>query len=151
MSGVPTDVGAVVKNMFSIAYGFTAGDGEDGVEQNGIFVDRQDFMSMEATVIVTATLTATETATIRIRLADATTVGGTGVAAYEDANAPDDLVLTGGGGGTTETGELSFDVNLKPANQFVRIEVTITLSKADTDVTVAGGVLTLGGPVEAPV
>lgn len=145
------------------AHAIAAGLG-DNIETDGADVDRlpkgldvaERFDSAVVAAFVRATLAATETATVTITIQDApedaTTPDTAGT--YADVAAalqPTALVLTGGGGGTTETGVIDHNIRLSGLRRFVRIQVLIDLSAGVTDIGSYGAGWVLGGPQVMPV
>ena len=133
-----------------------AGSGADGTEQFGTALDRlalgtltRLYFSCLVSVVVTAVLAATDTATIVAKLQESVDLAFTAPIDFEDPNntvaATGTLVLTGGGGGTTERGVLQFNVNLMTAQRFLRVAVTPTLSAATVDTAAIAGEIVFGG------
>lgn len=133
-----------------------AGSGADGTEQFGTAQDRlalgslaRLYFSCLVSVVVTAVLAATETATIVAKLQESVDLAFTLPIDFTDPNdsvaATGTLVLTGGGGGTTERGVLQFNVNLMTAQRFIRMAVTPTISTATVDTAAIAGALVFGG------
>lgn len=145
----PQHLGTYIKNELGLApISITAGDGDDGVAQEGPAVNRLDFYSAVVGVPVTSTLAEGETATIEAEVQDSAD-GSTGWKDHGDA--AEELVLTGDTGGSTETGIVELDVDLKAAKKYVRAVVTVTLSASETDTAGFAAIVALGGSVEKPV
>jgi len=134
-----------------------AGGAGDNTETNGAEFDRlppgpddaQRYDSAAVAIFAQATLTATETATLTATIQHTDVTGG----AFADipaADQPTPLVLTGGGGGTTEQDALKFAVRLSKLKRFVRVQVLIDLSAGATDVGAYGGGFVAGGAAVVP-
>lgn len=115
----------------------TAGGSGDGTEVDGPYFDRKSadrgpYGSAKLVIAYRAALTQDATLTLAVKIQDATSAGGAGVAdfgaAYDAAT-----VATGGAGGSTETGTVEFDFDLTNAREFIRARVTPNLSAANTD------------------
>jgi len=56
------------------------------------------------------------------------------------------VVLTGAsGGGTAELFEQKFDVDIRGADDYIRVQATPNMDATDTDTAILGGVIVLGG------
>jgi hypothetical protein len=60
------------------------------------------------------------------------------------------VVATGGGGGTTESGMIEVNVSLRGAGRYVRLNITPTLSAANTDTVRVVGSVIFGGANRLP-
>lgn len=127
----------------------TAGGAGDGVEVDCAYVDRRGFASMKAVIVYTATLSAGETLSIAANLQD--DADGVGVGADYGTALANTVVATGGAGGSTETGVVELDVDLRGAKQFTRLQFTPDLSAANTDTAEIAAVYVLGGSADDPV
>jgi hypothetical protein len=110
----------------------TAGGTGDATEVNGAFINCTGVSSLSVLVPFTATLAAGETLSLAANLQDASDLAGTGAADYGTAAAAT-VVATGGVGGTTETGMATFEVDITGADNFVRVQLTPSMSAANTD------------------
>lgn len=147
-----TDLSAAIFPIAGHGANGVAAGANDAVEQDGVWALHRGYMSAELVVTVLATLGAAETATIIGNAQDATDDAGAGAADFGDV--PATLVLTGGGGGTTELGVLRIPLNLRTARGYIRGQYTIDLSAASLDVFESTVVYVLGGadvePAAAP-
>lgn len=147
---IPTGLGSSVKGILALApMQITAGDANDGVAQNGPAIDRLGYDSAVLVVPVSAALAEAATLTINARLQESAD-GSTGWVDIPGA-VTSNLVLTGGVGGSTESGLLELNVNLRPCKRYVRAVITGDLSAATTDTQRFGAVLILGGSAVEPV
>ena len=153
------EVGESLKNDGFVAAGAIAAGLGDNVAVVGPVIDRLPqidgdqparFDSCVVTSAMRATLGAADLATLTILVEEADLVGGP-FAAIPVALAPPDLVLTGGGGGTTEVGGHSHDLRLSPRKRFLRLTTTVDLSAGAADIASYGALLVLGGADRAPV
>jgi hypothetical protein len=143
----PQHLGDYVDVKYVHVNDVTAGGADDGVEKDGVGIDRQDFYSGVLAVPIEAVLTESATATVSVTIQESADNSS-----FSDIdNQPDDLVLTGGTGGSTETGILEHDLDLKALDQYVRAQITVTMSEASGDTAVYGAALALGGSVKKPV
>lgn len=145
------DNAAYLTPVFAAAeYDLTAGAGSGDSEQTLATVDRLTAFdnvrhaSATAIVMATATLAATETLTI------------TGIWEHSADNSTwaeigtDEtlLTLTGGAGGSTETGTGKLNINLAEADQYVRFKQTSDLSASGTDTAKVSSVYVFTAPSE---
>lgn len=116
-------------------YDLVAGAGTDNVEQTCATVDRMtafdNIRHASATAVVAATATLAEGETL--------TVSGIWEHSDDDSNWTEIgedvtmITLTGGSGGSTETGAAVLGINLVEADQHVRFKYLPDLSADDTD------------------
>lgn len=114
----------------------TAAGAGDATEVNGAWQSRKGTkgIAMSAKLVISYTTTLAQGATLSFagNFQDADTVGGSGAADFGDAVA-EKIVATGGTGGSTVTGTVEIDINLSPAREFVRAQMTPNLSAGATD------------------
>ena len=111
--------------------------------------DAQRYDSAAVAVFAQATLGDGETATLTATIQHADLSGG----AFADipvADQPAPLVLTGGGGGTTEKDTLKHGVRLSRLKRFVRVQVLIALSAGAAAIGSYGGGFVAGGAAVVP-
>ena len=101
-------------------------------------------------VFASATLTDAATLTLSdLTVETASDDQGTSARALEaDASTP--FVLTGGTGGSTETGVFRLDVDFEGADTFVRFKYVPAFSRSDTDTANLFSGFVLGGPEVIP-
>jgi hypothetical protein len=146
----PTDLGAEVKSVLALApVQFVAAGTGDGTAQNGPAIDRTGYQSAVLSVPAAATLAEGKKLTLAVKLQH-NSVSTAEDAGWADFASADNLVLTGGTGGTTESGLVELDVNLAGAKQYVRAVITGDLDATATDTQRFGAVLTMGGASELP-
>ncbi|KZC99698.1 MULTISPECIES: hypothetical protein [unclassified Thalassospira] len=145
------DNAAYLTPVFAAAeYDLTAGAGTDNTEQTWATIDRLTAFdnvrhaSAVATVAVTATLAEGETS-ITTGIWEHSVDGSTWVEIGTDTTM---LTLTGGSGGSTETGAADLNINLAEANQYVRFKQTTDLSASGTDTAKVSGVYIFSAPSE---
>lgn len=144
------DIGSYIKGANALnGQVITAGAGNDGVEQNGHWIDRSKALSAKLIISFSAVLSEAETLSIAANFQDASDSAGSGVADYGDALA-NAVVATGGVGGSTEVDVVELDVDLSSADLFVRGQITADLSAAGVDTVDLAAVLVLGGYNELP-
>ncbi len=145
------DIGSIVEGKFALIPNVvTAGAAGDGTEQDGAWIDRDDRNSVTVVVPYSATLAQGATLILAANIQDATASDGTGASDFGDAYAAA-VVATGDTGGSTETGEIELNIDLGPANRYIRVQVTPTLSAADTDTVALAGVAVLSGARTYPI
>lgn len=93
-----------------------------------------------------ATLAATKTLAVSARIL----TSADGSAWTEAVGATSIVTLTGGAGGSTESGAGRIGVSLEYCSQFVRVEVTPDLSAANTDTAILFGLAVFGGVSRLP-
>lgn len=129
----------------------TAGGGADGVAQNGLTIDRNDIvpvaLSALAVVIGHAALGAAETAQVAISVQDS--ADGVDWDDY-DAGPPDDYAAVTTAENADGTHVFTRKIQLGGARRYVRIQVTATMSAADTDTLALSAALVVGGFDELP-
>ncbi|WP_431856609.1 hypothetical protein [Azospirillum sp.] len=131
-------------------YDLTAGAGSDNAEQTCAALDLRDDFGTKRFGTAIAIIAATAT------LAVAATLVVTGIWEHSDDGATyteigtDEtmLTLTGGAGGSTETGAAALGCNLAEAKRFVRFKEKPNLSAADTDTAKVSVVYVLSSPSE---
>lgn len=128
----------------------TAGSVSDGAEHLCEVLDLRDdfgtkrFGSLTAVVTATATLAATKTLVVT-GIFEQSPDGVT----YEEIGTDKTLLtLTGGAGGSTETGAAVLGCNLAEAERHVRFKPTPNLSAANTDTAEIGVAYVLTSPSE---
>ena len=137
----------------------TAGGAADGVEQDGIALDRINYSSVLASVPVSATLADGETAIVEVRLKTCATSDGTFKYVKADGTLTATIgdavtataTLTGGTGGSTETAVLELRATLNGAEKYIKVSEEVTFSAASTDTAVLGAVAIMGARCEVPV
>lgn len=129
------------------------GGGADGVIQNGTTIDRLAYNSPESAVVfvpVTATLTADKTAIVLVGIEDSP--DDSTWTAYTDFTGTATITLTGGLGGTTESGVIELDLDLLAADRYFRVNTTTTLNEnGGTDVALVSNCIVLGGSDTLPL
>jgi hypothetical protein len=128
----------------------TAGTSFSGTAITGTAIDRlalNNPLSLVVNVNVASNLTATKTMTVHTVIQHAP--DGTTWTTYTQPNgvAPIDLVQSATG---ANVGIQTTNVDLSGAHEFVRIQVTPTLSASGTDTGVVAATLIFGGEAEQP-
>jgi hypothetical protein len=141
-----------------IAEVITAGAGNDNVEVNGPAIDllalanqgKRKFHSCKVMIAWSAALGAAETLTIAANLQTATDSGfSAGLADLTPAFAS--AIVQSGGAGGTFNGVTEFSVGLEQAKQYVRLQSTANLSRANTDTVAIAAIIVMGGADVEPV
>lgn len=152
MSLFPNDIDGQlsVKNAVVIPT-ITAGGTGDNTEVDGLAIDRKNATSMSVGIVAKAVLAATKTLVVNLTLqdsADGSTFADV-AAALQPGGAADSavLTLTGGAGGSTESGVYQLGVNLASLRRYVRVQVKPDLNATGTDTATVAGVIALGGLV----
>ncbi len=143
------NIGAQVKSVLAFNHdAIIAGAGNDGILQNGRGVNRANHLSCVLAVLVSAVLASTETVSITAQLQDS---ADDGVAdAYADYGDP--LAITEvAADGADENGEVELDVNLSGAKQWIRANITITMSAGSLDTSETMALFTFGPEQEGPI
>lgn len=130
----------------------TAGAGNDGVEVDGASIQRTGLSggpgnSAKFLIPYSTTLADTETLTVAANIQDSP--AGSSWTDFGTAFAS--AVLHTSSGGSTHTGVVELDVDLTAADDYIRIQVTATLSASGTDTVSLGAVAVIGGQQEQPV
>ncbi len=131
----------------------TAGTTVSGQEVNGFIVDRLAFndliLSVKVAIPFNLALSTADTGTLAARLQHSLTTASTAFADFADKDGSTNNSVV-----TTTAGPLDsileFDVDLSSARQFVRVQVTPTLSSSVTDTLDYAGVLVFGGGDNIP-
>lgn len=144
------DVGAYLKSEYGGFVSVTAGGGGDGSEVSGPWVDVGGAETAKVILGYTTTLAENATLSLAANLQDATDSSGTDSADY-GSGVSSTVVATGGTGGTTETGSMELDFNLRSANGYIRNQFTPTMSASSADTASVMSVVVLGGGNELPV
>lgn len=172
------DIGAQLVSAGEVAFDaetIVAAAGNDNQPISGNVIDRlvtgrSLALSCKLAVPFTTTLTQSATLSLALKLQHDTVVGmGTaaslkatratlrkadGTSTALTLNGSGELastvIATGGSGGSTERGVVEMDVDLGPANEFLRPVRTLDLSAGSVDTVAAGGNLVLGGPNVIP-
>lgn len=151
----------------------TAGAGKDGVAQTGEIINRSETLTVDGITTranydyanfianLSATLAEDETAifTLRLKTSDSATFASgvkflTEEWELETANTnavTATKTLTGDTGGSTETGVLNLKALLDSCLAYVRVEITCTLSAADTDTAILSVVGNFGDSQNSPL
>lgn len=141
------NIGAYIKSVLAFNHdAIIAGAGDDGVLQNGRAVNRLNYLSCVLTVVVSAVLASSETVSITAQLQDSAD-GSTGWANYGDPLAITEVAADG----ADENGEVELDVNLSGAKQYIRANITITMSAGATDTSETMAMFTFAGEHERPI
>ncbi len=145
------NIGAWVRGLFAFSnLTVTAGDAADGVAQNGVSIDREDFTSVflsgKLMVNANVTIASSDTVTLRARFEDSADNAAWAAYQAEPGGDPADVVMS-----ATDTFVQEFDVNLAGARRYVRCVLTATLSEADTDTVALAATLVVGGSAEVPM
>ena len=130
-----------------------AGAGTDNAEQNGAFVDRKDYTSVDVYLAFTATLAAAATLTLVANLQDSAD-GSNGIADFTlgGKSVPSTVIATGPGGGGTVTGLVYLGRwDLTMAKRFVRVQFTTDLSASGTDTASVAAFYSFNGGRELPI
>lgn len=151
MTSPSRDIGAYIKSGLSVVpqSAVTAGSSLDGSEITGTAFDRlsltsEPYLSAKVVIPYTSALSAGETATIVANVQDSV-ASSAGWADYDDKDGS--TANTANLSTAALSGTLEFDIDLSRAKQYVRIQLTPTISSTATDtVTVGGGVFIFGGP-----
>lgn len=141
------DFGALHTERFVSAHAATAGAGTDNSEQTGASIDRTGYLSGTAAIAWTATLASGATLSLTVKEQESADGSTWDTATTVHAAA---VVATGESGGSTETGITRVKVNLSGKKKYVRYNVTSDLSAANTDTSVYGALMILGGADEHP-
>ncbi len=131
----------------------TAGTTADAQERNGSIIDRLAFndliLSCKVALPYNMALSTADTGTLAANFQDSDTTASTAFADYADKDGSTGVSVvrtTAGPLGSI----LEFDVDLSSAKQFVRVQVTPTMSSTATDTIDVGGVLIFGGGDNIP-
>lgn len=133
------DPAAISHGVYALAStSATAGGSGDATEVNGATINTAALTARPNGVVffvpVTATLAQAETITLTANLQDSAD-GST----WADITTPAVLLtLTGGSGGSTETGCVKLGFDVSRARQYLRVQATPNLSAANTDTAVMG-------------
>ncbi len=146
------DNAAYLTPVFAAAeYDLTAAAGTDNSEQTWATIDRLTTFdnvrhaSAAAVVMATATLGEDETLTVSGIWEHSDDEGSTWTEIGTDTTL---LTLTGGSGGSTETGTGKLNINLAEADGQVRFKQTPDLSASGTDTAKVSGVYIFSAPSE---
>lgn len=128
----------------------TAGDGSDGVPQDGITLDRNAFvpLCLSAMLVLTAVAAlndGVDTAEISVTFQDS--ADGVSWDTY-NAGPPSPVATTISEDGTSC---IAVKAQLGGARRYVRAQVTASLSRANTDTVTLTGVWIVGGADELPI
>mgnify|MGYP000246303203 CR=1 FL=1 len=147
MSSLGKDLKGETTSKFALtSTAVTAGGTGDATEIDGASIDTTALGVKAQSVLFSipcrAVLGATQTLTVIGNLQDSADNS-----TWADINDSATLLtLTGGSGGTTETGVARMGFDLTRARRYVRCQVTPDLNRANTDTAVIGaGVATFGG------
>ncbi|AUN31953.1 hypothetical protein [Niveispirillum cyanobacteriorum] len=125
----------------------TAGGSGDNTAANGATINVSTFPSgrqESVAFLIPARAVLAAAATLTVSAKIQTSDDGSG---WVDVVAPTTvLTLTGGSGGTTETGVGKIGVSLEYCGTYVRVVVTPDLSAANTDTASVSSVAVFGGP-----
>ncbi|MGC2853950.1 hypothetical protein ACM64Y_00610 [Novispirillum sp. DQ9] len=143
------DDAALMTPVFAKAeYDLTAGAGTDNTEQTCATIDMQTdfdavrFQSGTAVVTATAALAADKTLIVS-GIWEHSENNSTWVEIGSDVTM---LTLTGGAGGSTETGAAALGINLAEANRYVRFKFLADLSATGTDTAKVASAYVLTSP-----
>ena len=153
------DVGAKLKGFNAVnAATVTAGTGADGTEVNGFIYDRLTpggtnkslYQSAKVIIQYDGNLGADgNSLTIASNLQHSDSTASTSFADFADIDGSTGVSVTQtratGGGNSTPSGVLEYDVDLSQAKRYVRVQLTPTLSASATDTVDYGCVMVLGG------
>lgn len=152
MSLFPNDIdGQLSQKLGVVIPTITAAGTGDNTEVDGPSIDRQNATSMSVAIVAKAVLAATKTLVVKATVqdsADGVTFADV-AAALQPGGAANSTVmtLTGGAGGSTESGVYQLGVNLSSLKRYVRIQVLPDLNATGTDTATVAGVVSLGGLV----
>jgi hypothetical protein len=145
------DDAALMTPAFCLAeHDLTAGGAGDNAEQTGAALDlltdfdTKRFASLTLALAVTATLAEAATCTVSAIFEHS----DDGVTYAEIGSDETVLTLTGGAGGSTETGAAVLGCNLAEAKRYVRAKFTANLSAVNTDTAKVASVYLLTSPTE---
>ncbi len=131
----------------------TAGTTADGQERNGFIIDRLAFndliLSCKVTLPYNMVLSTADTGTVAANFQDSASSASTAFADYADKDGSTGVSVVRTTAGPLDS-ILEFDVDLSSARQFVRVQVTPTMSSTATDTLDIGGVLVFGGGDNIP-
>lgn len=151
MHSLARDLAAEIHAAYAVANTpATAGGAGDGVEIVGITIDQVALPTRFESVcfLVNARAVLAAAATLTIAAAIETSADGTSWTALKPSAAR--LTLTGGAGGSTETGVAKVGVSLEYSSRYLRLKVTPDLSAAGTDTAAVSGIAVFGGAQRLP-
>lgn len=141
------NIGDLLKPVYVGSVFATAGGTGDATAVTGATIDRDNYLSGVLSIAYKATLAADKTLTLAVERQESSdgTNWDTAVAIQAAT-----LADTGGGGGTTETGVVKFNLNMSGYKRYVRFNFTPELNAANTDVAVISAQFVLGGAYKVP-
>lgn len=147
------NVGAYLTPRIGSAFSSaTAGGAGNNTAVNGTTIDRFTInvpRSAKLTVFYTTTLGASKTFSLS-SLAVQDSADGTTWAAYYSAPAAPGVVATDSGSGSTLTGQVSLDVDLNMAREYVRAVYTPVLNATSADTATTVATFVFGGEPSNP-
>jgi hypothetical protein len=144
------DLAAVMDPAYGAANtAVTAGGAGDNTEVDGAYIDVTDAEGITFLIGFTATLGASETLQIAANAQDADDSSGTNVADFGDAISAT-TVATGPSGGGTVTGVAIAHFDAAAAKEFMRLQFTPNLSRANTDTAALSVTAVRGGAKIVP-
>lgn len=150
--GFQRSIGEVVKPFLGLApFTATAGGTGDATDEDGVLIDRQNFLSAVLSVASLPTIASAKQVTVTVRIQDTTdSTGATGWADFTKgapggAN-PAGVVYTHAVTGVGQLINVNYD--LSGAKRYIRCVVNATHTATGTDTTAYAAVVTLGGENE---
>ena len=152
MKSLNRDIAAELHPVYGAAStAVTAGAGSDGTAVNGASLALADlptrFESVAFALAAAATLAEDKTLTVAAKIQTSADGGST----WDDIRDSETVItLTGGTGGTSETGAAIIGVSLEYAAALVRVVFTPTMSATATDTAVIQTTALFGGAARNP-
>jgi hypothetical protein len=136
------DIGAFIENVICGAVSFTAAGTGDNTAVTGQSIDRIDYGSAKFTIAYKTTLAESKHLQLAAEYQESSDDSNwdTAVSLQTIGN-----VVTGGTGGSTEYGELSFDLDLTGKKRYIRFNFTPNLDATGTDTAITAAIASLGG------
>jgi hypothetical protein len=155
MNLISENIGALITGKFArIPAVITAGAGNDGVEVNGPALDllalTKKYHSCKVMIVWEAAIGASESLSIAANIQTSSVSNFGSDTADLSPAFPSAIVQAGGGGGTFQ-GVTEFSVPLVGAKQYIRLQLTADLSRANTDTVAIAAVFVMGGADQNPV
>lgn len=161
MVATQRDIGAyiITKNAFNPATHTAGSSLNDGIEANGVSIDRNNttpdttlYLSGKVSIPVSYSLAAAETVTVASNLQHSSNGSTWADLSDKDGSTVASVVFGTTAATAAQTGDVvhEYDVNLAKAKEFVRIQLTTTFSAGSADTADIAGVLVMGGPDRTP-
>ena len=130
------------------AWTSVAAAASDNAKKTSAAIDRLGYSSCMLLIPWQAVLAEAKTVSFTVDVTDCATSGGS----YASYSAVAKTVYgTGGSGGSTASGMIELDVDLKGADRYLKVEITSDLSATGTDTAYWGAALVLADPDSVPV